>query len=902
MSFNGSNKGFLDSKEFRKCILEKANQRLGVVQKEIVDGNGTLISKDLGMLNLLDSSYSSDVPSTLYAKQLEANAFESGRFLCTTETITNDMIFTDTRGEYLIQNIASFLFPDGILAQTSSSDAEVRRFYLAIIQAFFGGSTKANIESSLINYLNVPVTLIENFLLCREIKSLDEIAKKFTFVVDVTADDPRIKDINKLLLDIKFLLSIIKPAHVFYETILRYSETWGDAFGKGCIPLYGPDGLPIVTPDGFDTNIKKANTAVCETIHTDLFNYFYEDVRKQCTKFAAIFISREDITNQSSPRYPRAGISQTKDFYHTKFGPIGKVTGSIADSVTDVSVYVNDVRVDVLNIFPLSGVVQLRNIPLDTDIVTIDYYSLKDYVTALTTNNFDSVLNGWGGLATLFDYKVVLPPTNYTPASNQTPIKIDYKYKGFDLYYSSVLNCPESLVLNHLGVRNKLNDSKVFKSAGYDLNIYNTTLNDTTSLVPVSLTKKDVWRRLPYQEFRMNNTEFLTNIAEDRLFGEIHQESHHPFYSALDVSSKNNGGEENILATICEDQLYGMAIDFQILNNETVVGIGQDYENRLMTLSGYTNDLFCVLFGANQGHMDIVLDYGTVTTPLDEPVTKLDELYVKLQDIPTVINPNTGMPYDADAIWPMHISDLANEYYCDYPYFQSNDSILPVTASGFDYLFGKKLKESELSVSYDYLNYTINPLTMNYIDHTDEIILKCGDYSLFRFYAPHNILLVTEVRNVTQGAIYDLTNMILVGDKIIDLDETNITNIGIGLNAGDEIRATFRSIDRINDNLDLISIFNIPGFKFMTPRDIATVSEVYNATKDAYYNLTNMLLVSNRTIDLDETLPENISIGLDINDIVYASFTTVDPLDEIEPLLNGVQIKQILTNITVSPV
>ena len=182
MSFEGNTKDFVDTKQFRKCILVKSNERLGLIVKSLSNGeNGTFVPKDRGLLGLLDSSYKSDVPSTNYAMHLKAIAFESARFLCTTKQVTDDIIFDSTRGEYLSQNIASFLFPGQRFSQTTSTDEKVRNFYLSIIEAYFGGSTRENIENSLLRFLEVPVGIVENFLLSREDATLDSIINKFTF-------------------------------------------------------------------------------------------------------------------------------------------------------------------------------------------------------------------------------------------------------------------------------------------------------------------------------------------------------------------------------------------------------------------------------------------------------------------------------------------------------------------------------------------------------------------------------------------------------------------------------------------------------------------------------------------------------------------------------------------------
>ena len=126
MSFNSNSKGFLDTKDFRINILEKANERLGLIKRSLSDGeNGTFVPKDRGLLGLLDSTYTSDVPSTNYAIHLKSIAFESARFICTEDINADNLFFKKTRGEYLSQNIASFLFPKQRFAQSDSSNRQM---------------------------------------------------------------------------------------------------------------------------------------------------------------------------------------------------------------------------------------------------------------------------------------------------------------------------------------------------------------------------------------------------------------------------------------------------------------------------------------------------------------------------------------------------------------------------------------------------------------------------------------------------------------------------------------------------------------------------------------------------------------------------------------------------------
>jgi len=892
MSFNGNTKGFVDTKQFRKCILSKANDRLGLIVKSLSNGeNGTYVPKDRGMLGLLDSSYKSDVPSTNYAMHLKAIAFESGRFLYTTQQVTDDIIFDSTRGEYLSQNIASFLFPGQRFSQTSSTDEKVRNFYLSIIEAYFGGSTRDNIEKSLLKFLEVPVGIVENFLLAREDATLDSIINKFTFDIVIQVDDPRIKDVNQLQKDIEFLLNIIKPAHTTFTTKFIFSELF-DIFGKGCLTVLDGNGDPVVTHDGFETKVKQASTSICEVLHFDTHDYYYEDFRKPCAGDNFLKVEDEIIQEvtldgdirQASPRWATSILGGTWDYsdpsiFHTRFGPFGKEDGSLADSVGDIQVYVNGVRSEVIEIYPLSGSFKLWELPPDDALITVTYYYLRKYVGALITNNKDSVINNWKNQATELNYKTVLFPSDYS-IEVQVPLEKKYRYKGFNLYNSSVLNDALTLNMNELSLRNRMNDYNVFKSHGYDEDIYATTLVDGQELVPRSLEKQDVWRRLPYQEFRMNNNEFVMNNREDRMYGEIHYESYHPFYSALEYDILDNGGTPDIVNTICEDSKNGMMIDFRRLieldftYGGTETTISRDLDCQLFTYpvipalySGTSgavdavftviNDINCTLHGGN-GSWDLehplpeVPEYhmgGTHTTMRmviddvkEEEYDGIDELWEVLWNRDPSENPvySVGIPAGTgnssdrgyllntfvqgsvsgqkqpDPVTPIHLDDVSREYYKENTWLIAN---IGQTNSIADILSGTKLKEADIETSY--------------VKLTDYIPMMMNGYKKEDLYI---------------------------------LDPTiNIYGVVVA---------------SINNNPPSSS-----PLYFLTPRKIldGRVTSVYNETQGFFYDLTGMDIINDQVIDIDSGLNP---LGLNNGDIVRADYEAVDYTNEYDHLIS----------------
>jgi len=951
MSF-GNDIGFVDTKQFRQCVLNIANERLGLILRTLDEGSGVRISNIAGILVLLDSTYKSEVPSTIYAMHLKSIAYESGRFLCSTTSVVSDLIFEETRGEFLSQNIASFLFPNRRFAQSNYTDVKLRNLYLSIIKAYFGGSTLSNITEALYDFTNVASTLIENYTTAEG--GYNEPAVQFTFSVNINVDDPRIKDLSQLQTDIEFLVNIIKPAHTYYTTNFLYEENL-DVFRQGCTTVKDASGYVVITHDGFETKIKQTNTSVCDVMHMDAYDYGYEDIRKYCNKLAAILVENEIIGLQASPRIGSGIIggnwtSSSPYTFHTNYGPFGKPDGSLATYTGDITVYQNNIPVPVLEIFPLSSSFTLGFIPASGDVISVDYYFLKDYTGVLITNNINSVINNYSNQSTDISYKTVLFPTEYNPISPD-PLVTSFKYKGLDFFYSSVLNCPENLEFNALGLRNKLNDSSLFKSFGYDQNQYNTSLYETTPIVPLSLDKKDVWRRLPYQEFRLNNSEFLMNVHEDRLYGEIHYESYDPFYSVLEIDTETNGGVTSLLYPVCEDSIHGMMMNITLTNDETITSLGAEFESGIfytypfpLASSGYTplNDENYVLIlsqatwtyppGEIRGYFEgnISQEHMLIHDVSLETYSGAEENFGELwnrdpSENPFYHNPIPASGYEMSdrgylfnifrddnppTICPIHLDDLYREYYKDVPYFINND-LFSITNSSSGYtLYGNKVKDADTALTPIYDYYTLSGFTMNSYTIMSQQVFTIRN----RAINPPLIFMSMTARilndnlmrlsNVTKGMDYDLTGVIIVGERIIRLDNTLPINIAIGLADTDIVNADFIAIDRLDVSNEAISVVapgGVPDMTFVTLRDITAVFEVDNKTRHGEYDLTNSEITNPTNISLDASLPINIALGLGIDDDVFSLFTTEED-ERPEHLFNYPVIRGILRGYEIAPV
>lgn len=144
----------------------------------------------------------------------------------------------------------------------------------------------------------------------------------------------------------------------------------------------------------------------------------------------------------------------TGPFNWTMFDPR---LGMIADDPTDVNVTVNGSSAAVDAVFGLLGAVVLQTKPASLDTVLIDYEFLNNPPSPfLRLNSYEYTLNQQGnsGLSGLpqhqYRARSYLADNVDFPdfRSAFSPTKIGWKYKGIERAYSSILNDPNSLLLN----------------------------------------------------------------------------------------------------------------------------------------------------------------------------------------------------------------------------------------------------------------------------------------------------------------------------------------------------------------------------------------------------------------------------------------------------------------------
>ena len=83
-------------------------------------------------------------------------------------------------------------------------------------------------------------------------------------------------------------------------------------------------------------------------------------------------------------------------------------------------------------------------------------------------------------------------------------------------------------------------------------------------------------------------------------------------------------------------------------------------------------------------------------------------------------------------------------------------------------------------------------------------------------------------------------------------------------------------------------------------RSVQDVKKITNYTKGYDYDVTNALIINNRTVYIDSTY--NIGKAIDTDDMVFAEMITVNSNEDPAPTLTYNEGGEIITQIAIHPV
>lgn len=268
-------KRFPDNRSFRLNLYNRAS----IVQASLLD--------------LLPSNYPLDSNTNL-AEHYYVIAREFARQRWGINAIREDVQYTNTRIEYLQQILGERLFLDERIAPANYNDELFREYLISIKDAYLKGSTTANIENLASKWTKQTINIRELYLEARKTDSAYDVHDTHKMIVELFVDDliSSGRDLAQLSRDLDFFVSIVRPAHVYYDTRFIWTEQidvnkvydliFGDT-GGGCIPLY--DYLPLGEKTILALQVRIVDdpgeaTGRIDSVQHDFFVFFLENDTK----------------------------------------------------------------------------------------------------------------------------------------------------------------------------------------------------------------------------------------------------------------------------------------------------------------------------------------------------------------------------------------------------------------------------------------------------------------------------------------------------------------------------------------------------------------------------------------------------------------------------------------------
>jgi len=176
------------------------------------------------LLRNLPSNYPRTTNTNL-ALLYKAIAEEIARLQVSLSNINLDQYHEGTRTKYLYQILGDLLFLGERSINEKLTDVEYREYLLKIRNAYLGGSGKDNLESSVSEILGLPVKLKELYLELRKPDTVYNLKDTNKIFFDILMDSVSASsNIGDLLEDLNFFISLIRPAHVLYDTRLIWTD------------------------------------------------------------------------------------------------------------------------------------------------------------------------------------------------------------------------------------------------------------------------------------------------------------------------------------------------------------------------------------------------------------------------------------------------------------------------------------------------------------------------------------------------------------------------------------------------------------------------------------------------------------------------------------------------------
>jgi len=241
------------------------------------------------LYGLIPSNYPPST-STNLADLFRILSREFSRIWYSSDAISADKQYTQTRPEYLQQILGERLFLGNRIAPVSYSDESFRKYLINLKDAYLKGSGVKNIEDTIKNLVGPQVRIKELYKEARKPNSAYDVSDGNMMLLEMTVEEAYFQGINVATLvdQLDFFVKLVKPAHVLYDTRIIWADTidinkvvdiiYGDT-GGGCVPVYDviPFSEKVVLALQVFVSVQEGASGRIGTIHEDDKIFYLED-------------------------------------------------------------------------------------------------------------------------------------------------------------------------------------------------------------------------------------------------------------------------------------------------------------------------------------------------------------------------------------------------------------------------------------------------------------------------------------------------------------------------------------------------------------------------------------------------------------------------------------------------
>ena len=334
------------------------------------------------------------------------------------------------------------------------SHDDYRRLLQSLIDILFKGSLKSSLQSGVALYLGSNVKIIEVVF-----SKGSDISDQFVFTVDIDINEEQFVGIDLIALsnNLTHVFNLVKPAHVYFIQRFVWSDQFDfqagcilkweqDEFGNDTIDQFG-NRVPLIAADGFQASETQSDTAICDRYKYFFNNVYVETIRKNCNALLSkINTYIEDVSSK---------FTGAENYFYTYLFPLLKDETHVATEL-DVTVTVDGIEVQILEINPLTGYIRINVIPTYGSTVIVTYKYNQYFVYRVVTFYLNDPSSVFGGSSPYFNITTG-EINDFIIDSGESGLEIEKLFTTSAYEIIGKINVPELPLHAHVCEQNFLN-------------------------------------------------------------------------------------------------------------------------------------------------------------------------------------------------------------------------------------------------------------------------------------------------------------------------------------------------------------------------------------------------------------------------------------------------------------